>query len=128
MGKLFLEKDKELSKLLSSTRAFLGARLKEQKDSKEQTEVVKKLQERATKVQEEIATTKKTTAVHEKRSLGTRLLAEAKEEVGGLEAEVKKATDACAPLLEQGGVEFLIGVSIKTLVAALQAHMKEKAL
>jgi len=47
--------------------------------------------------------------------------------VTGLDAHVKKATEAAAPLLE-GGVEFLIGTSVKTLVAALQKHMQDKEL
>jgi len=71
---------------------------------------------------------KKATAPFEKRALGKRLLAEAREQVGGLAAEVKKATDACSALLEEGGEQFLIGNSIQALAAALQKHMKEKEL
>jgi hypothetical protein len=56
------------------------------------------------------------------------LLAEAQEEVSGVDSEVTKATEACATLLVQGGEEFLIGNSVKTLVTAFEIHMKAKEL
>ena len=44
-------------------------------------------------------------------------------------AEVQKATEACAPLLEKdGGEQFHVANNLQTLSAALQAHMKEKEL
>merc|ERR1719491_797929 len=101
--KKYMEVEKEAHKTAMQVRTFLTARQREQKGVADQEEAIKKLQERVAKTQEELAPAKKACAPHEQRSLGTRLLAEAKEQVGGLEAEVKKATDASAPLLEHGG-------------------------
>jgi hypothetical protein len=126
--KAFLECDKELSKANMQAKTFVNARLGEQKASKENTETLKKLQERLAKVAEELVPVKKATKPHEQKALGKQMLAEAKEQVGGLDAEIKKAADACAPLLEKGGAEYLVDSSIKTLAKALQAHMKEKEL
>merc|ERR1712232_1443670 len=89
---------------------------------------VQKLQERAAKVPEGLTDAKKAVAPHEKRALGSILLAEAKEQVGTLDAEIKKAKDACAPLVEAGGIDYLVSSSVKTLAKALQAHMGAKEL
>ena len=51
---------------------------------------------------------KKVTAPHEAKALGTRLLAEVKEEVAALDGQLRKATAACAPLFEKGGGVFEI--------------------
>ena len=45
-----------------------------------------------------------------------------------LAAEVQKATEACAPLLEKDGEQFHVANNLQTLGAALQARMKEKEL
>jgi hypothetical protein len=122
----FLEADKETSALKTALTSFLDARSREQKGNKEHEETIKKYQERLKTASAEVTEKKKSTAPHEKRALGKRLLAEAKQQVGGLEAELKKATEVCAPLLEQGGEEFLVSGSIQTLAKALQEYMKEK--
>jgi len=112
--------------MMTKLRTTVEACLKEQKGNEENEKTLKKSQERLKELREAIAAKKKLTAPHEKRALGTKLLTEAKEEVSGLEAEVKKATDACAALLEQGGETFLVGNSIKAFREAVQAVMKEK--
>jgi hypothetical protein len=126
--KAFMEADKELSALVSSTKSALNARQNEQKDNKENMELIKKSQERLTKVGQEVATVKKSTKKHEQLASGKLMLAEATAQVGTLDGILKKATDFCAPLLEQGGKEYLIDHSLKTLAAALQAHMAAKEL
>jgi hypothetical protein len=126
--KVFMDIDKETHNKLVVAKGFLNERLKDQAGKAENIENIKKLQERVEKFKEALAPAKKATAPHEARSLGTRLLAEAKEQVAGLPAEIKKASDACVPLLEQGGIEYLVAASVKTLISALQAHMKEKEL
>jgi hypothetical protein len=126
--KLFQDAEKELGKLVATTKNHLQSRLQEQKANKENTETLKKLQERVAKVQTELATVKKSTTSHEQRALGTQMLADATEKVSGLATEVKKACDACAPLLEKSGEDFLVDTSLRTLIAALSAHMKEKEL
>jgi hypothetical protein len=124
----FMEVEKATLKKISALRSFLTGRVNEQRTNKEQSEVLKQLQERVGKAAKDLSEKKKFTAVHETRALGTRLLGEVTEQVNGLDAEVKKATLACAPLLEQGGEEFLVATSVKTLASALKAHMQAKEL
>lgn len=126
--KAFMEAEKETSKIIQSLTGFLQARAKEQQGNKEHTETIKKVQERIKEIKDEITEKRKSVTPHEKRSLGTRLLAEAKEQVAGLDAEIKKATGACAPLLEEAGLQFLVAASVSSLAAALQKHMQEKSL
>merc|ERR1719379_555074 len=126
--KAFQEAEKAASVKVSQCRQSLAQREKEQKGNEENLKIVKELQERVSKAHKEIVEKKKLTEVHEKKALGTKLLAELKEQVSGLDAEVKKATEAAAPLLEQGGIDFLVGTSLRTLSTALNAHMKEKEL
>jgi len=126
--KVFTDLVSETRKLVNAARTFVGEREREQKGNATQLEVVKKLQERVAEASKEINEKKKVTSVHEQRALGTRLLAESKEQVAGLDAEIKKATEASASLLEKGGKDFLVAACVKTLVTALKAHMEEKAL
>jgi hypothetical protein len=122
----FLEVEKDTFSKQKAINNLLQNLMQTHKSNKARTEVVKSLQDRVKKAQDSLADVKKATEPHSKRALAKRLLVEAKEQVAGLEGAIKKATDACAPLLEQGGEQFLIGNSVQTLAAALQAHMKEK--
>jgi len=124
--KAFTEANAEYALLSHALNVILQARFKDQKGDAEQMVVVKELQTRCKSAKDQITEKRKSVAPHEKRALGKKLLAEAQVEVASLEAELKKATEACAPLLQAGGLEFLISTSIQTLAAALQAHMQEE--
>jgi len=126
--KAFMDADKEINAAVSSAKNALQQRSGEQRDNKENIELIKKCQERVSKCMQELATIKKSTKKHEQLASGKLMLADATAQVATLAAVVKKATDACAPLLEQGGKEYLVDHSVRTLALALQAHMKEKEL
>jgi len=126
--KAFLEAEKAAVAKMSETRAFLAERQRVSKDNASHMETIKKLQARVAEAQTEMTKAKQATAVHESRFLAKRLVAEVTEQVGTLDAEVKKATDACAPLLQQGAEEQLVETSVKVLATALTEHMKEKEL
>jgi chromosome segregation ATPase len=126
--KAFMEADKQVGTKVASVKKFVGDRSREQTGNKENTEIIKQLQERITKAIAELTEARKPTIPHEQASMGTRLLAEAKEQVGALDGELKKASTASEPLLEGAGLEFLVSTSISTLATALEKEMKEKSL
>eukprot|EP00927_Polykrikos_kofoidii_P031606 TRINITY_DN27151_c0_g1_i1.p1 TRINITY_DN27151_c0_g1~~TRINITY_DN27151_c0_g1_i1.p1 ORF type:complete len:2139 (+),score=568.46 TRINITY_DN27151_c0_g1_i1:1-6417(+) len=122
----FLELEKEVVTKMTTTRAFLAERQRFSKDHAEQQETVKRLQARLLELQTETSRAKKSTSDHELRFVAKRMLAETAEQVATIDADVKRATDFCAPFLEDGGEEYLIGTSIRTLANALSEYMKEK--
>jgi len=104
---------------------FLQAR---QAENKGKLEEVKKLQERISEAKKELEERRKPLASHEQTALVRRLAADAKEQVGLVDAEVEKATAACSGFLENNGEDFLVRNSIQLLAEALSAHLEEKKL
>merc|ERR1719183_227650 len=95
---------------------------------KEQQETLRALRTRFSKFNEELAKARKPIGAHEERFKSKRLVAEATEKVGTLEAEVKSVAAGAAALLEQGGESYLVTASISVLSKALMEHAKEKEL
>lgn len=120
----FLEVDEVFQKLSRTLQTGLAQRLMEQKGrlTIDHTATVKDLQERFNATRNEAAGKKKIMQPFEKRLQGRRKLQELKEHASGLDAEVKKATDACGTFLENSGEDFLIGDCVQTLVSALLAY------
>eukprot|EP00928_Gymnodinium_smaydae_P006786 TRINITY_DN1241_c0_g3_i4.p1 TRINITY_DN1241_c0_g3~~TRINITY_DN1241_c0_g3_i4.p1 ORF type:complete len:1829 (+),score=752.40 TRINITY_DN1241_c0_g3_i4:367-5487(+) len=124
----FLAVEKEAKAKMAETRAFVTERQRACKDSASQVETLKKLQERMQQAQAEMTKARKATSDHEQRFIAKRLVEEVNEKIATLDGEIKQATDACAKLLEHGGVEFLVGASVRTLANALSEYMKAKEL
>jgi len=107
---------------------FITARQKEAVGNAAHTETMKELQTRLKDARTEMAAHQKVAGKHEQKFVAKRLLAETNENLAGMDAEVAKATEACAPLLEEGGLRFLVAASVRTLAAAWRDHMKDKDL
>eukprot|EP00929_Paragymnodinium_shiwhaense_P014394 TRINITY_DN1222_c0_g1_i1.p1 TRINITY_DN1222_c0_g1~~TRINITY_DN1222_c0_g1_i1.p1 ORF type:complete len:2051 (-),score=956.61 TRINITY_DN1222_c0_g1_i1:88-6240(-) len=118
--------EKEAKEKVQRLKTIVSSSLGACKDNATQMETLKAVQARTTKVSEQLSKAKKGTTKHEERFISKRLLTEAKEAVDGLEEEVKKATEACAPFVEEGCKRFLVGTSLKTLANALLQHMEDK--
>lgn len=114
---------KEVQKKMDETRTFLAARQKDSKGASTHTEGLQKLQERLSDAMVELAKAKKVINDHEQKFASQKLLAEANAELEKMEADMAKATAACAPLLEHGGEEFLVACSAQTLASVLRDHM-----
>eukprot|EP00929_Paragymnodinium_shiwhaense_P000256 TRINITY_DN1004_c0_g1_i5.p1 TRINITY_DN1004_c0_g1~~TRINITY_DN1004_c0_g1_i5.p1 ORF type:complete len:1783 (-),score=889.31 TRINITY_DN1004_c0_g1_i5:290-5638(-) len=126
--KKFLETEKEVQAKLAKTRNFVNARKNDAKGNTEQTETVNKLTTKIAELQKELSKTREPIVPHEQKHIGKCMVADAKEKVKGLPEEIKTATAAAEPLLEEDGLKFLVDTSIRTLAKALTAHMKAKEL
>jgi len=113
---------------LDETRTFLAARQKEVKGNASHEETLKGLTTRLTEAQKEMAKHRKFASGHEQKYLAKKVLIEANEKIDSVQGEVKKATDFCAPLLEEGGLKYLVAASARTLADALRDHMQKKEL
>merc|ERR1719362_452433 len=125
------EQSKEVQDKMDNSKAFLIAR---QKDTKmgvggaAHTETLQKLQERLTEAIADFAKAKKVITDNEQKFVSKKLLAEATALVEASEAEVSKATSSCAPLVENGGMDFLVATSVQRLAGVLREYMAEKDL
>eukprot|EP00929_Paragymnodinium_shiwhaense_P077106 TRINITY_DN3968_c0_g1_i1.p1 TRINITY_DN3968_c0_g1~~TRINITY_DN3968_c0_g1_i1.p1 ORF type:complete len:2055 (-),score=796.97 TRINITY_DN3968_c0_g1_i1:227-6391(-) len=123
----FIKVETELAAKLVVTRKLISERQKGSADNSGQQQTVKALQQRVQEVQAKLSKAKKATGVHSQRYAAKRAVAEAAAKIDKLKGEVEKAAQACAPLLEEGGEEYLVGCSVRILANALRAHMQEKS-
>merc|ERR1719362_2501914 len=125
------EQSKEVQAKMDKSKAFLGAT---QKDTRMgiggavHTETLQKLQERLSEAMVDLAKAQKVITDNEQTFASKKLLAEATALVEASEAEVSKATSACAPLVENGGMDFLVATSVQRLAGVLREYMAEKDL
>jgi len=119
---------KEVQAKADAARTFLAARQKDAKGMASITEALQKLQERLSSTTSELTKAKKVITDNEQKFESKRMLAEASEMMEKMEAGLSTATSVCAPLLEQGGDEFLVANSVATLTSVLRDYMAKKAL
>jgi len=98
-----VEAQKAAQKMMNETRAFVEARKKQAQGSSEHMETIAALLKRIATGQAEIARVKKATSKHEQVFLSKKMVVEAEETFSALEKVVTSTTEACSPLLEQGG-------------------------
>jgi len=120
--------EKAASKQVNDCRNFLAARSRDAAGDKEQVKIVTDLNAKVAAAQTELNSAKKLSGNHNDKLRAKALIQEASEKVKEAEAELEKATAACAPVLEQKCERFLVRNSIATMCAALQAHMDDKSL
>jgi len=121
-----VEQMKECVAALSDASNFLGARQRDAASNSGHLATLKELQGKLKEAQAEMAKYKKVASTHEAKYMAKKVLAEAAEKLEGMDAELKKAADTCTPLIEEGGLKFLVGVSVGLLATALRDHMKAK--
>ncbi|CAK0872960.1 unnamed protein product, partial [Prorocentrum cordatum] len=110
-----------------SARNFLAARQREAKEPSAR-ETVTTLQKQLADVSKRLAESKKQASAHESKFVVKRVLFQAGQVISAFEEELKKATDVCAPLLEEAGLDFLVANSATTLASVLREHAAEKDL
>jgi len=113
---------------VDESRTFLSARSQENKGNIGNADTIKSLQTRLNAAGTALSKAKKVVNNQEHKFVAKKLLQEVNEMVDSLETEVKAAEEVASPLLENGGVQFLVAGSLKTLAAALRSYMKEKSL
>jgi len=113
---------------IDEAKRLLQARQKDAAGNTVHTETLKELSKRISAATAAVAKHRKIASVYESKYLAKKALADASETLAAVEAEVKKATDAAAPLTEEGGERFLVAASARTLAQALRDHMKAKEL
>jgi cob(I)alamin adenosyltransferase len=112
---------------VDAARSFVAARNREVKEPGGK-EALQKLQERIGEISKRLAESKKAATTAEGKFVHKKLLFELDQMIAGVEEELKKATDACAPLVEENGIEFLVANSASTLAAILREYASEKEL
>mmetsp|Transcript_90376 Transcript_90376/g.238383 ORF Transcript_90376/g.238383 Transcript_90376/m.238383 type:complete len:1804 (+) Transcript_90376:3-5414(+) len=123
-----VEQMKESASLVGDAATFLTARAKDAAGNPGHVETLKELQAKLKEMQTEMAKHKKVASAHEQKYSAKKVLAEAAETLNMLEEALKTSESTCAPLTEDGGLKFLVGVSVMTLASALRDHMKAKEL
>ncbi|CAK0822265.1 unnamed protein product [Prorocentrum cordatum] len=124
----YMEMEKVVQAKVGEMRVWLSTTLKDIRQSPEHMESLKKLQAQFTAYQADLAGAKKSTSVHEQCITAKRIHQEVAEMLGEMEAEVKKSTEATAPLLERGGEDFLVAANLRVVAGALLEYMGERGL
>jgi len=122
------EQAKTAQAAVDESRQFLSARVQENKSNANNAETLKTLQTRLAAAGTALTKAKKVVSNQEHKFVAKKLMQEVEAKVEGLEGEVKAAEEACAPLLENGGSQFLVAASLKTLASSLRSYMKDKGL
>merc|ERR1712039_219560 len=113
---------------VSESKEAVGKLLRETRSNADQQKLLKSLMDRLTEANSSLVKERKPIEVHEERFKAKEIQADAAAKVATLEEEVKKATSACAPLLEKAGEEYLISISTDILATALKDHARSKNL
>jgi len=128
-GEEIAKASKEAQARVDEARTFLAERTKDGKNvDAAQKEALEKLKARLTETSSELAKGKKVALEYEHKFISKKALNEAKEMIANMEEEISKATEACKPLLEEGGEEFLVASSAVTLATVLMEHMDVKGM
>lgn len=114
--------------LIDASRTMLTSRQRDAKGNAGLTEMVTKLAARFGEVNKNFVAGQKVYSNHEQKYVAKRLVQQAEDLIASLEATVKKATDACAPLLDNQGESFLVSSSLSTFATALHDVMKSKSM
>lgn len=124
----YMEMEKSVQVKVGEMRVWLSTTLQNVRQSPEHMEGLKKLQAQFTGYQADLAGAKKSTSVHEQCITAKRIHQEVAEVQAEMEAELKKGTEATAPLLERGGEDFLVAANLRVVAGALLEYMGEKGL
>merc|ERR550534_1339466 len=92
---------------------------------KEHKEELAQLSTRFRELTARLGESRKTAKEYEERFVAEQVVAQAREVLEKAKEQVKELSEACAPLVERGGEEFLVAVSARTLADALRQYMKE---
>jgi len=123
-----MDMDTETQAKLTALRSIMAESQRANKLPGGNTEALQKCQARLAKAQSDLAKAKKVASNQEVKFKVKKLLQDVKETTAEADAEIKKATVFCAPLLEQGGEKFLVATSVQTLGSVLSDYMTEKSL
>mmetsp|Transcript_23922 Transcript_23922/g.38200 ORF Transcript_23922/g.38200 Transcript_23922/m.38200 type:complete len:2017 (-) Transcript_23922:43-6093(-) len=121
------ELEKAAQSNVNDVRSFLAARARDAKEEAEKTQI-KELQSKLSDAQGELRKAKKASNTQTEKIRAKALTQEAAEKLKEVEAALEKANSACAPLVEEKGLPFLVKISIETLADALLTHMSEKGI
>jgi len=122
-----LQQFKDLYQKMDESRLLIASRLQDSKAAG-QAETLQKLQTRLSEARSKTAKTKAIVSGREQAIVAKKLLSEAQDHVKQLDDAVQKATEACAPLVEHGGEEFLVVSSVQRLASAVRTYLGEKDL
>mmetsp|Transcript_35079 Transcript_35079/g.100743 ORF Transcript_35079/g.100743 Transcript_35079/m.100743 type:complete len:1846 (+) Transcript_35079:263-5800(+) len=110
---------------MDDARAFLTERQKDVKGHPNHEEQLKKLQSKLSAIQVELTKSKKAASEREQKFVAKKLLAEAGDMLGEVEAEIEKATETSSPLVSDGGQGFLVANNVLLLVEAFREHVQK---
>merc|ERR1719201_2705377 len=127
MIKSLEEIETKATKQMTDCRNFLSERLRDAAGDGEKIKQVKEYQAKLSEANVELTKAKKLSGSHNDKLRAKALIQESADKAKEAEAELAKATAACAPVLEEKCERFLVKTSIATMCAALAAHMEEKS-
>jgi hypothetical protein len=128
MIKSLEEIETKATKQMTDCRNFLSERLRDAAGDGEKIKQVKEYQAKLSEANVELTKAKKLSGSHNDKLRAKALIQESADKAKEAEAELEKATAACAPILEEKCERFLVKSSIATMCKALLAHMEEKSL
>jgi len=117
--------EKSANKQLQDCRNFLAQRSREVKGNAEKEKLINGHQAKLNAAAKEFSEAKKKSGSHSDKLRAKAFVSEAADSLKEAQAELEKATAACAPMLEQKCERFLVQASIRILSKALAEHMEE---
>jgi len=125
------KKFSELEAVAQTKMAEVGASLmkrdQEARGNAALAKSVQALQARFAELRKQLNTAKRAVSDHEHKLVAEKLLSEVADLLKDIDAEVDKAKEACAPLVEQEAEKFLVAASVQLITSTLQDHMIENS-
>eukprot|EP00928_Gymnodinium_smaydae_P035790 TRINITY_DN25127_c0_g3_i1.p1 TRINITY_DN25127_c0_g3~~TRINITY_DN25127_c0_g3_i1.p1 ORF type:complete len:2137 (-),score=535.43 TRINITY_DN25127_c0_g3_i1:74-6406(-) len=120
----------EISELTASAQKVLDemkakmTKLQQDPNKEEgQAATLKELQGRAAGVSKDLAQATKVVSDYEQKYVAAKLLQEANAKLQSADEAVVQATEACDPILKEGGQRFLVATALRTTVDAMAQHV-----
>jgi len=121
----FQDLAKDAQAKLDSARVFIIARQKEAQGNATQEEILKKLSTRLVDAAGALSKSKQIGKNHEHKLTARKILIDATEMVKVMEEDTAKAQEACSPLIEKGGEQFLVAARALKLSQVLRSYMQK---
>jgi len=117
--------DKVAQGKVDDTDSFLRSSQKLVRGHASHEEQLRQLQSQLGGLQMDLQKSKKAANEREQKFVAKKLLSEASDLAGEVDAEIERATETAAPLLVEGGEDFLVANNVLQLVDALKERMKQ---
>jgi len=108
---------------LDEVQVFLNRQKNDPDKDEVQAKSIDDLKERFDKASTDLSAASAIANEYESKFVAMKLVTDATGQIKAAEEEIDEVTKACAPLLEEGGAEFLVAAAVCVVFEALRKHM-----